>query len=393
MNLSHKIRLYPTSSQENYFQRASGTSRAVYNWALEHWEAEYKAGGKPSAYGLKKQFNAIKKAKYPWVYNVSKTICEQAFVNLEMAYKGFFTKRTRHPTWKKKGRRDSFYLGDRFKLESQRIQIPKLGWVRTAEALRLKGRALSATVSRTADRWFVSIAVEISETPRRVSENQATVVGVDLGITSLAVLSTGEKIKPPQALQQAAKRLRRAQRILSRRKKGSANRRKAVVRVAKLHYRVKCARDDFAHRLTTDLVERFETIVIEDLNVSGMVRNRRLAGVLFDRSFGEIRRQITYKAVLYDRRLVVADRWFPSSKLCSVCGAKKKSLHLSERNYKCGSCNAILDRDVNAAINLQHLALPVGCGEVACGDQVRPVSTRAQVAEAGMDDGQLCPSS
>lgn len=361
MNLSHKMRMYPTPSQENYFRQACGVARSTYNWALEHWQKQYKAGEKPSAYGLKKLFNSIKGTERPWVYDVTKTACERAFTDLENAFKGFFAKRTKYPTWKKRGQRGSFYLGDRFKLDSLKIQIPKLGWIRLSESLRLKGRVLSATVSRTADRWFVSIAVELSETPRAVGESQAT-VGVDLGITSLATLSTGEKVEPPKALQQAEKRLKKAQRVMSRRKKGSANRRKAANRVAKLHYQVKCLRDDFANKLTTGLVERFGTIVIEDLNVAGMVKNHCLAKSVSDRSFGEIRRQLTYKAALYGRTLVVADRWFPSTKTCSDCGFVNRTVVLGVKSWICPSCGVIHDRDHNAAINLSNLA--VGCREV-----------------------------
>jgi putative transposase len=392
VNLSHKIRLYPTPSQESYFCQACGVSRSTYNWALEHWKKDYGAGGKPSAYKLKKQFNAIKRTERLWVLDVTKTAAEQAFLDLERAFKNFFAKRAKYPTWKKKGQRDSFYLGDRFKLDGKRIRIPKLGWVQLAESLRFKGRVLSATVSRTADRWFVSVAVELSGTPRTVNENQVAVVGVDLGISSLAIFSTGEKIAPPKALAKAERRLRRAQRVLARRKKGSANRRKAAARIAKLHYQVKCLRDDFAHKLTTGLVARFGAIVIEDLNVRGMVKNHCLAKAVSDRSFGEVRRQLTYKAALYGRRLVIANRWFPSTKMCSECGFVNKAVVLGVVSWVCPSCGASHDRDRNAAINLSKL--PVGCGKVTpVDDQVRPVSTRAQVVEAGMKAGQLCPTS
>ena len=399
-SLAHKIRMYPTKAQANYLLQACGISRFAYNWALETWKRKYENGEKSSAYGLKKEFNSIKKEQFPWCYEVTKTAAEQSFMDLENAFKKFFKKQNKYPRFKKRGVRDSFYLGDRFQfVNSKYVKLPKLSNpIRLAEELRLEGRVVSATISRTADRWFISVNVEITQTPFTVRESQDT-VGVDLGVSALATLSTGEKIEPPRALQRWEKRLARAQRVFSRRKKGSNRRKKAAKRVAQIHYKIKCCRDDFTHKFTSYLVDNFGTIVIEDLNVKGMMKNRKLAKHIGDRCFGKIRRQLEYKCKLYNRELVLADRWFPSSKLCSVCGEKKDDLTLSDRVFVCSNCDSLIDRDYNAAVNLVNLTSTGGLPESnARGENVRPtlsLNREGGLVETRMNRGQtqVCPSS
>ncbi len=218
--LSHKIRLQPTPSQEKYLRQACGVARFVWNWGLERWQREYQSGGKPSAMSLKKQLNAVKREAYPWMYEVTKYAAGQPFFHLQAAFQKFFDKQARYPRFKKKGVRDSFYVGnDHVKLEGKRIHIPKLGWVRMREEHRFQGKLVSATVSRTADKWFVSLAVELEDTPQRC-ESQAA-VGVDLGVNRLATLSNGERIEGPKPLRRELKKLRRCSRRLSRKQKGS----------------------------------------------------------------------------------------------------------------------------------------------------------------------------
>ncbi len=187
--LSHKIRLHPTPQQQVYLRRACGVARFVWNWALERWRQEYEAGSKPSGMALKKQFNAIKGEEFPFVYEVTKYAAQQPFLHLQTAFRNFFANRARYPRFKRKGVHERFYIGnDHVKLDAKRIWIPKLGWVRMREELRFRGSVVSAVVSRTADKWFVSLAVELEKMPQRCKSQAA--VGVDLGINRLATLST-----------------------------------------------------------------------------------------------------------------------------------------------------------------------------------------------------------
>ena len=302
-----------------------------------------------------------------------------AIIQLGAAFKNFFAGRTQYPQFKKKGKsRDSFTLtNDQFAIDACRIRIPNLGLVRMRETLRFSGKILSATISRTADQWFASITVDTQDHNHLPpAENQGT-VGVDLGVSALATLSTGEKVtgaKPHKAL---LSRLQRLSRSLSRKVKGSANRHKAKQKLAKLHAQIANIRKDCLHQLTTDLTRRFHTIGIEDLNVSGMVKNRHLSRAISDMGFFEFRRQLEYKAEMRGSVVVVADRFFASSKTCSAsgCGHKVDKLPLSVREWTCPVCGVVHDRDVNAAKNLQEYAVSYtvsACGGEGSGSRCKP---------------------
>ena len=351
--LAHKIRLTPTPEQVTYFKKACGTARFVYNWALAEWQTQYRAGGKPSALGLKTQFNAIKRTAFPWMSDVTKCAPEGAFRNIGKAFANFFAKRANFPKFKRRGVHDRFAIDNsKFSVDGKRVNIPKLGWVRMTEALRFSGKIMNGVVSRIADQWFLSITVQ-GEFTRPQGENQAT-VGVDLGINTLATLSTGETVANPRALRQTERRLARLQRKLSTTQTGSRRRDNARMRVARLYARIACVRQDATHKLTTWLTRRFQTIVIENLRVNGMIKNRKLAKHIADANFAEIRRQLTYKARWSGQALLVADRWFPSSKMCSHCGAIHPALTLADRMCVCPACGHRQDRDLNAAVNLMH---------------------------------------
>ena len=353
MIFTHKIALDLTEAQEAYCRRAAGTARFTYNWALAEWKRQYAAGEKPNATTLKAQWNAIKYAQYPWLIDMHRDAHAQPFTNLGKAFAKFFRHETGYPTFKKKGDHESFYVAnDKCTTQGKRIRLPKIGWVRMHEALRFTVKLLSAVVSRTADRWFVSLAIQIPER-QPVCENQA-VVGVDLGVLTLATLSTGEKVHGPKPLRRLLQSLRRCNRVLARRVKGSANWEKARRKLVKLHYCIACQRAAALHKLTTDLVRRFGTIIIEDLHVQGMVRNHHLARAISDMGFGAFRWMLTYKAQAAGAELVVADRWFPSSKLCSQCGVVAESLPLSQRIFQCSDCGYAANRDLNAALNLAN---------------------------------------
>jgi len=394
MIIAHRIALVPNNVQTTYLSRAAGTARFAYNWALAQWKRQYKAWKldntqpKPTQQSLRKQLNAIKREQLPWMLEVTKNAPQMAIIQLGQAFQNFFAKRARHPQFRRKGVHDRFSLtNDQFAVDGKHIRIPNLGWVRMRELVRFTGKILSATISRVADRWYVSIAVETpdnSHLPK--AENQGT-VGVDLGVSALATLSTGETIEGPKPHKILLGRIRRLSRNLSRKQKGSKNRNKAKLKLSRLHAKVACIRSDSLHQLTTDLTRRFHTIVIEDLNVEGMVKNRRLARSIADMGFFECRRQLDYKANMRGGQIIVADRWFASSKTCSDCGHKLDVLPLSVRQWTCPACGAAHDRDVNAAINLKNLAVSStvsACGEEGAGlnrkIQVKPASVKQEVS-------------
>jgi putative transposase len=358
MLLAHKIALDPNKAQREYFARASGVARFAFNWALAEWQTQYKAGGKPSDVSLRRQLNAIKREQFPWMFDVTKCAVQEAIIDLGAAFRAFFEKRGKYPRFKKKDGRASFCAANEvgtFRADGKRIKLPVVGWVRMREAVRFSGPLKRATVSREAGRWYVSIMVETDDV--KPVEQPLGPVGVDLGVKTLATLSTGESIEGPKAHKAALKRLRRANKALARKRRGSANFRKAKRRLARLHARIANARKDATHKLTTRLAKTHSVIGIEDLNVRGMSANRKLARAVMDGGFFEFRRQLEYKARIYGSRVVVADRWYPSSKTCSCCGVVKPTLALSQRTFNCDDCGFEADRDVNAAINLaKHAA-------------------------------------
>jgi putative transposase len=373
MLVAHRIRLDPNNVQATYCARAAGTARFAYNWALDEWQKQYEAckteptQSKPSEEALRRLLNSIKREHFPWMLEVTKNAPQMAIIQLGRAFENFFAGRSRYPRFRRKGEDDRFTLtNDQFRVEGRRIRIPKLGWVRMRETLRFTGRIVSASVARVANHWYASITVETSDPPAPPAENQGT-VGVDLGVKVLATLSTGETFEGPKALRTLLMRIRRLSRALSRTVKGSRNRAKAKLRLAKLHARIANIRRDGLHQLSTSITRRFHTIGIEDLNVKGMLRNRHLARAVADMGFYELRRQLEYKAAWRGGHVVVIDRWFPSSKLCSGCGYRLDELALGVRHWTCPGCGASHDRDVNAAINLRNMA--VSSIASACGGE------------------------
>ena len=418
MLIAHKITLDPNNAQATYFTKAAGVARFAYNWALAEWKRQYdvwKADNslpRPSQMALRRQLNAIKREQFPWMLEVTKNAPQMAIIQLGEAFKNFFAGRAKYPQFRKKGVHDRFTLtNDQFSIDGCRIRIPNLGWVRMRESLRFTGKIMSATISRVADRWFASITVDTtddSHLPK--AENQGLrsdtspaqqgkdVVGVDLGVSVLATLSTGETVAGPKPHKALLGRLKRLSRSLSRKQKGSANRAKAKRKLARLHARIASIRLDALHKLTTDLARRFHTIGIEDLNVRGMVKNRHLARSIADMGFAEFRRQLQYKATMHGGLVVVADRFYPSSKTCSACGHVLAALPLSVRAWTCPECGARHDRDINAAINLKNMAVSstvmrqpceAGSGCDACGEEgagrrrkttAKPASVKQEVS-------------
>ena len=363
MYVAHRIRLDPNNVQATYLARAAGTARFAYNWALAEWQRQYEACKldpalpKPNEAALRRQLNAIKHEMFPWMLEVTKNAPQMAIQQLGCAYKNFFEGRAGYPTFRRKCRDDRFTLtNDQFRVEAKRIRIPKLGWLRMCESLRFEGKIVSASIVRSAGRWFASIVVDTSSSFLPPTENQG-VVGVDLGVSALATLSTGETFVGPKALRSLLSRVKRLARSLSRKVKGSRNYTKAKIKLARLLARIADMRRDGLHKLTTSITRRFQTIGIKDLNVKGMLANHCLARSIADMAFGELHRQLEYKAAWCGGQVVVVNRWYPSSKTCSCCGHRLDVLGLQVRQWHCPTCGALHDRDVNAAINLRNMAV------------------------------------
>ena len=387
MILAHKIQLDPNNKQRTYFAKACGTARFAYNWALAKAKEQYEQD-KTSKFRegeLRKELNAIKREQFPWMLEVTKCAPQLAIKEgLARAFRNFFSGRAEFPKFHKKGEKDSFSLSnDQFAITGKLIRIPNLGCVRMTEELRFCGKVIGATISRKADRWYVSVQIEMPD-PEPIhkthSENQA--IGVDLGVKDLAVLSDGTKVvgaKPHKAL---LVRLRRTNKSLSRKqgaKKGekkSNNFNKAKKKLARLHARISNIRSDELHKVTTSITQKYSIIGIEDLNVSGMVKNHKLARAINDVSLFEFRRQLEYKAQITGGKVIVSSRFFPSSKLCSSCGYKYDALTLKMREWDCPECKSKHDRDINAATNLRNNAVSYTVS--ACGELVETVTSVKQ---------------
>lgn len=379
---AYKTELDPNDGQIGMFRQHAGTARFVYNWALSKKIEMFGGKGKiPSSVDLNREITQLKKSEYSWMNEVSSTTPTIALQNVDRAFDGFFRRCKRKvkgpkgfPKFKsKKLAKARFQIAGRIHIYSSSIKLPKIGIVRLKESdyIPTDLKILSATISEKAGRWYVSVLCE--EDIKPLPPASIEVLGIDLGIKSLATCSDGTVYGNIKALNSNFERLKRKQRILSRRQRGSKNREKAKKRLSILHHKIHNIRVDVLHKATTSIVQRANVLVLEDLNVKGMMSNRSLAKAISDVGLYEFRRQIEYKAKWYGREVIFADRFYPSSKLCSVCGSKKENLTLSDRVYECDECGQVSDRDMNAAINLRKYYQSkntVGyTGINACGDE------------------------
>jgi len=368
---AHKIRLYPNNKQVTYFNQACGVKRFAYNWALEESKRLYEEEGvQASSFDLYKRLNVIKREEFPWMYDVTTWAAQKAVYDAHDALKKWWSPKLkqRRPQFKKKNKsKESFYIGlNAVKTKGKRLRIPRLGWVRMAQELRFEGKLLFAVISKTANMWFAAITVDTTDT---VSKPQVIgALGVDVGIKLLAVTSDGEVFTNPRALKNGAKKLRRLQKDVMRKKEGSSNRKKAIIKLAKQHYKITNVRRDAQHKATATITKSCSTVCIENLNIAGMLKNHCLAKAVADASMAEFHRQLEYKAVWNSIMVVKANRFYPSSKTCSGCGFIKQNLGLKNRIYKCDCCGLAIDRDLNAALNLKQLAVSHTESLNACGD-------------------------
>jgi len=363
---AYKTELDVNNKQRTHLVQHCGVARFVYNWALNDRIERYRDDQPTNMYEQKKRFNALKKEQFPWTSEVAYVAVESAFTNCDRAYQNFFRrvkskdKEVGFPKFKsKKNGLGNFTLRGNIHVSNDKVKLPRIGAVRLKEDSYLPEdnvKILSATISEHAGHWLVSLQVEEPDKP--ILAKGVGVVGVDMGIKTLATCSDGKVFENPKSIIRYEKQLAHVSRELSRRQRGSKNRAKTKQKVAKLHYRIANVRRFSLHEISNYLAVKTkpEVVVLEDLNVAGMMQNRHLSKALSDASFGELRRQLEYKCQWYGVGLVVADRFYPSSKTCSSCGNVKPLLKLSERTYVCEKCGAVLDRDFNASLNLARLA-------------------------------------
>jgi putative transposase len=387
VNQAFRFELSPNKEQRKALAQHIGAARFAYNWGLEMALKAREEGRKlPFASELHKAWNVWKRENAPWWTEVSKCAPQEAFRDLEKALKNWKAKRAGFPRFKCKKSLDdnkARFTGT-IKVFSRHIQLPRIGLVKTKERTdKLVGlieakraRILSATISREADRWYVSLTCEVERPDPKPKEvrSEGDVEGVDLGLFSFATLSDGTRIEAPKPLAKRLRLLKRRSKQLSRKQKGSNNSKKAALRLARLHCKVKNIRRDFLHKLTTWLARTKPVIVVEDLNVRGLSRNW-LSRSVADVGWGTFLRMLEYKAKWYGATLIVVPRSFPSTRLCSRCGHLHGKMPLSQRVFRCGACGLEMDRDLNAALNLRayglaHLTGPTAssAGSHACGD-------------------------
>jgi putative transposase len=379
---AYRFALDPTPRQQRTLASHAGAARLAYNWGLYlvQERLEQRRAGEDvevpwTLPALRREWNRAKHEVAPWWAENSKEAYSSGLDGLARALKNWADSRAgrrkgrpvRFPHRKRKGRcRDAcrFTTGAIKVLPDRKhVRLPRIGILKTHESTRKlarrlehgTARILAATITRTADRWFVSFTVEVQRTTP-ASHGHDTVVGVDVGVRHLATLSTETIIPNPRALERSLRKLRRLNRQLARRKPSSKRRRQTRRRLARVHARAANLRRDALHKLTTTLATQHATVVVEQLNLAGLVQNRHLARALADTGLAEMRRQLTYKTSWYGSQLVVADRFYPSSKTCSACGWVKAKLTVAERTFSCDTCGLLLDRDLNAARNLAKLA-------------------------------------
>ncbi len=367
---AYKYRFYPTDEQKRILAQTFGCCRFVYNWALSARKIAYFQHGQNLTYNALSAMLTQLKHEYSWLCDVSSVPLQQALRNLDRAFVNFFEGHASYPNFKKKqGNQSATYASNAFTLDGQILTLAKMDdpldihWSRD---LPKDIKSTKVTVSKDcASRYFVSILVEEDIKPLPVVNKQ---VGLDLGLTSMVILSTGEAIGNPRYYAQDEKRLAKAQRRHAKKMKGSKNREKARRKLARVHTRINDRRRDYQHKLSTRIINENQVICVESLAVKNMVKNHCLAKSISDVGWGEFVRQLEYKSQWYGRTLVKIDRWYPSSKTCHDCKHVVEDLPLDVREWVCPECGTWHDRDINAARNI----LAEGLSVSACGGSIRP---------------------
>ena len=354
---THKIALRPNAEQESWFFSQCGYARFAFNAALSDFRCGLEMDEWRSFIDLNNRFNKAKKA-FDWTKGMDQRAALYGIKNLSEGVKRWKDKLNRFPKYKKRGSRNSYTTDEQsVKTDGKRIRLAKIGWVRMFQELRFVGRIINVTISRTAHHWFASITVDTG-TPNNPRDTRGLpVVGVDVGISSLATLDNGTHYDNPRPLKRYEKKLACEQRKLSKKVFLSKNWYKQKRKVERIHYKIACIRLDAHHKATTDIVNNASAIGIETLSITNLLKNRNLAKALSDSALGGFLDKLRTKAESLGIPIVQASQFFASSKTCSNCGSKKKELLLSDRQYHCSSCGYTEDRDVNAAINLRNIAV------------------------------------
>lgn len=370
---AYRFRCYPTPEQEVILARTFGCARFAYNYMLRlRTDAWFKEQKRIDYHATSAALTALKKQpEFVWLNEVSSVPVQQALRHLQTAFANFFAKRARYPSFKRKdGPQSAEYTTSAFKWDGKALKLAKMGTpldIRFSRTIPRAAKVTTVTVSKdAAGRYFVSMLCDDTVSAKPDADGK---VGIDLGLTHFAILSTGEKIAAPNTFRKHEAKLAKLQQRLAKKQKGSARRAKAKRKVARLHAKVADARRDFLHKLSTRLINENQVIAIESLAVSNMQKNRCLAKSISDASWSEFVRQLEYKAQWYGRTLIGIDRWYPSSKRCSDCGHTVSKLPLSVREWVCPECGTIHDRDINAARNV----LAAGLAVSAHGEAVSPV--------------------
>jgi putative transposase len=364
LNKVYRFRMRPNVAQGQALMRLAGARRWVWNWALDRCKVHYAEHGKTlSAKSLSAELTALKqRPETAWLKEADSQALQQTLKDLDRAFRNFFEKRARFPRFKSR-KRDAprFRIPQRVKVADGKVYVPKIGLVRIRQSQPVTETSKSATFRRSPDgHWHVTLTVEFEMPDVPLGKPKPKqIVGIDLGLIGFATLSDGsEPIPAPKFFRKGQRKLRKAQRVVSRRKVGSNRRAKARLAVAKIHQRISDQRGDFLHKLTTDLVVNHDGLCIEDLSLKGLARTK-LAKSFTDAALGEFRRQVEYKSLWNRKHLAVIGRFFPSSKMCRACGAINDTLILSDRHWVCAGCGAVHDRDPNAAQNIRDEGLRI----------------------------------
>ncbi len=349
---TYKFRLKPTKEQEIKLNKHFGSVRFVYNYFLNQRKNEYLNNKQSLTYNDQSAFlTQLKKENdTSWLKEINSQSLQYSLKCLENAYQGFFNKRTQFPKFKSKKSKNSFTCPQFVSVEDNSLNIPKIKGVKMIMERKIKGKIKKATISKTSTgKYYVSILTEKIYKPVNKTNKS---VGIDLGIKDFLVLSNGTKIKNHRFIKRYERLLTKHQQHLSRKNKGSIRYKKQRIKVAKIHEKISNSRMDLIHKTTLNLVKEFDTIYLEDLNVKGMMKNHKLSKAISDVSWGKFIETLTYKAEWNEKEVIHIDRFFPSSKTCHKCGYINHNLTLNDRNWECCECCEVLDRDVNAAINI-----------------------------------------
>ena len=380
INKAYKYRIYPNKKQQEQFAKQFGCSRFVFNYFLKRRVDAYAENGKSlSFFDLIPELTALKKQPETlWLKEVNSQALQVSLKNLDIAYNNFFNRRSKFPSFKKKSNTQSFQVPQHFSINenaigNKKLTIPKMAPIKLVLHREMEGKAKSITISRNpAGQYFASVLCEVADPNPEFIGNE---IGIDLGLTSFLITSNSEKVNPGNHYRKAEKKLAKLQRRLAKKKKGSKNKEKTRIKVARHHQKTANQRADFLNRLSYRLVHENQMIHREDLAVKNMVKNHHLAKSISDAGWGEFTRQLDYKGKWYGCYSNVIDRWFPSSKRCNKCGFILGKLSLKIRNWTCPDCGAVHDRDINASINIlvfgrAGVARSSASAQKACGDNV-----------------------